>query len=131
MLENWNKPQKPEDAEIEERLKSAREKLARQQMLIKEHGLPVLVLLEGWGTAGKGSILGKVIRNIDPRFFKVATMDVPTEEEKRKPFLYRYFVKIPEKGKFMFLDSGWMDEITQECLNGHLSERIIRRKLRA
>ncbi len=129
MLENWNKPQKPENAELEERLKMAREKLARQQMLIKEHGLPVLVLLEGWGTAGKGSILGKVIRNIDPRFFKVATMDVPTEEEKRKPFLYRYFVKIPEKGKFMFLDSGWMDEITQECLNGHLSEKDYKKKI--
>ena len=51
---------------------------------IKEHGLPVLVLFEGWGTAGKGSVLGKVIKNIDPRFFKVATMDEPTEEERRK-----------------------------------------------
>ena len=63
MLENWNKPQKPDDAELEERLKVAREKLAGQQMKIKEHGLPVLVLFEGWGTAGKGSVLGKVIRN--------------------------------------------------------------------
>ena len=129
MLENWNKPQKPDDAELEERLKVAREKLAGQQMKIKEHGLPVLVLFEGWGTAGKGSVLGKVIRNIDPRFFKVATMDVPTEEEKRKPFLYRHFVKIPEKGKFMFLDSGWMDEIVQECLNEKLNENDYKKKI--
>lgn len=55
------------------------------------------MLFEGWGTAGKGSVLGKVIKNIDPRFFKVATMDEPTEEEKTWPFLYRYFVKIPAK----------------------------------
>ena len=129
MLENWNKPQRPDDEEIEARLKVAREKLSGQQMKIKEHGLPVLVLFEGWGTAGKGSVLGKVIRNIDPRFFKVATMDVPTEEEKRKPFLYRHFVKIPEKGKFMFLDSGWMDEITQECLNGTLEENEYKKKI--
>lgn len=129
MLENWNKPQRPDDEEIEARLKVAREKLSGQQMKIKEHGLPVLVLFEGWGTAGKGSVLGKVIRNIDPRFFKVATMDVPTEEEKRKPFLYRHFVKIPEKGKFMFLDSGWMDEITQECLNGTLEEKEYKKKI--
>ena len=100
MLENWIKPQKPDDDEIEARLAAARMKLSALQMQIKEHGLPVLVLFEGWGTAGKGSVLGKVIKNIDPRFFKVATMDAPTEEEKRKPFLYRYFVKIPEKGKF-------------------------------
>ena len=111
MLENWNKPHRPEKEELEERLKAANEKLFCQQMMIKERSLPVLVLFEGWGTAGKGSVLGKVIRNIDPRFFKVAAMDVPTQEEQRKPFLYRYFVKIPEAGKFMFLDSGWMDEV--------------------
>lgn len=129
MLENWSKPQRPDDAELEERIKTAREKLSAQQMRIKEHGLPVLVLFEGWGTAGKGSVLSKVIRNIDPRFFKVATMDVPMEEEMRKPFLYRYFVKIPEKGKFMFLDSGWMDEITQDCLNGKLTEKDYKKKI--
>ena len=117
MLENWNKPQIPEDDELEERLHTARAKLSSLAMQIKEHGLPVLVLFEGWGTAGKGSVLGKVIKNIDPRFFKVATMDEPTEEEKRKPFLYRYFVKIPEKGKFEFLDSGWMYEIVNDCLH--------------
>ena len=129
MLENWNKPQRPDDAELEERLSNARAKLAVQQMKIKEHGLPVLVLFEGWGTAGKGSVLGKVIKNIDPRFFKVATMDVPTEEEKRKPFLYRHFVKIPQKGKFQFLDSGWMDEIVKECLSDELDEKEYKKKI--
>ena len=34
----------------------------------------VLVLMEGWGTAGKGSVIGQVIQNIDPRFFKVESM---------------------------------------------------------
>ena len=92
----------------------------------EDQGLPVLVLFEGWGTAGKGSVLGKVIKNIDPRFFKVATMDAPTEEERRKPFLYRYFVKIPEKGKFEFLDSGWMDEIVNDCLHGKMGEKEYR-----
>lgn len=129
MLENWNRPQRPEEAELEERLKAANEKLAGQQMMIKERDLPVLVLFEGWGTAGKGSVLGKVIRNIDPRFFKVAAMDVPTQEERRKPFLYRHFVKIPEAGKFMFLDSGWMDEVTGECLDGTLKEKDYKKKV--
>lgn len=129
MLENWSKPQRPDETELEERLKAANEKLSSQQMLIKERGLPVLVLFEGWGTAGKGSVLGKVIRNIDPRFFKVAAMDVPTQEERRKPFLYRHFVKIPEAGKFMFLDSGWMDEVTAECLEGTLKEKDYKKKI--
>ena len=91
MLKNWSKLEKPESEELDARLEAAKEKLNVLQMQIKDRKLPVLVLFEGWGTAGKGSTLGKIITNIDPRFFKVATMDIPTEEERRKPFLYRYF----------------------------------------
>lgn len=129
MLKNWNRPQQPEKEELEERLEAARAKLNVLQMRIKEHKLPVFAVFEGWGTAGKGSVLGKVIRNIDPRFFKVAAMDSPTEEEKRKPFLYRYFVKIPEAGKFMFLDSAWMDEVTTGCLREGWKEKKYKERI--
>ena len=47
----------------------------------------------------------------------------PTEEERRKPFLYRFFEKIPEAGKFTFLDSGWMDQIMKERLDGRLDDK--------
>ncbi|MCM1105354.1 MAG: polyphosphate:AMP phosphotransferase [Blautia sp.] len=129
MLTDWNKPQIPEREELEARLAAARTKLAACQTQLKEKKLPVLVLMEGWGAAGKGSVLGKVIRNIDPRFFKVATMDIPTPEEKRKPFLYRYFVKIPEAGKYMFLDGGWMDEITADRLSGTIDEEEYKKRI--
>ena len=96
MLKNLYRMEKPEDEELQTRLEEAKNRLAAQQMLIKEHKLPVLVLFEGWGAAGKGSTIGKIIRSIDPRFFKVATMAAPTQEQLRRPFLYKYFEKIPE-----------------------------------
>ena len=123
MLKQWIPAAKPDKEELDKRLDAAQEELLRLQMQIKEHKLPVLVLIEGWGAAGKGSTIGGIIKNIDPRFFKVASMSAPTEEEKRKPFLYRYFVKIPEAGKFEFLDSGWMDEVTKGRLRGELSDK--------
>ena len=57
-------------------------------------------------------------------------MDEPTEEEARKPFLYRHFVKIPEAGKFVFMDSGWMSEVTREKLRGELSEQEYKKENR-
>ena len=129
MLKDWNRLEQPSKEEMEQRLKKARARLEQQQILMKEKKLPVLVLLEGWGAAGKGSVLGKIIKNIDPRFFKVAVMDEPTEEEARKPFLYRHFVKIPEAGKFVFMDSGWMSEVTREKLRGELSEQEYKKKI--
>lgn len=118
MLKDWEKPERPSDEEIEERLAKAREVLATKQTAMKEQKLPVLVVLDGWGTAGKGSVLGRIIRNIDPRFFQVETMDRKTDDEKRKPFLYRYFIRIPEAGKYKFLDGSWMDEAVGEYIHG-------------
>ena len=124
MLKNWARPEKPEGEELKQRLKAAEEKLSQQQMKLKEKRLPVLVLIEGWGAAGKGSAIGQIIKNIDPRFFKVFSMpSTPTEEERRRLFLYRFFEKIPEAGKFTFLDSGWMDQIMKERLDGKLDDK--------
>ena len=60
MLQEWKAMEKPEEEEIRVRLAAAKEKLAKQQLLIKEQKIPVLVLMEGWGTAGKGSVIGQV-----------------------------------------------------------------------
>ena len=64
-----------------------------------------------------------MIQNIDPRFFRAATLEKMREEEKRKPFLSRYFAQIPEAGKFVFLDSGWMEEVTGLRLRGKLEKK--------
>mgnify|MGYP002925020939 CR=1 FL=1 len=74
MLKQWIPAAKPDKEELDKRLDVAQEELLRLQMQIKEHKLPVLVLIEGWGAAGKGSTIGGIIKNIDPRFFKVASM---------------------------------------------------------
>ena len=48
MLKEWEKSEKPSEGEIKARLEAVKEKLARQQLLIKEKKVPVLVVLEGW-----------------------------------------------------------------------------------
>ncbi len=123
MLKKWVPAEKPEEQELKERLKEAEKKLEKYQIQVKEHRLPVIVVVEGWGAAGKGSAIGKIIRNIDPRFFRVAAMEEATEDEKRRPFLYRYVARIPQEGKFEFLDSAWMDEIVRQRLEGELSDK--------
>ena len=129
MLTTWTPAHMPEKEEIKERLQTARSQLYDFQMKIKEHKIPVIVLFEGWGASGKGSTIGKVIKNIDPRFFKVATMSTPTAEDLRYPFLYRYFRQIPEAGKFTFLDSGWMEQTCRESLEGSLAGEEYTRRI--
>lgn len=63
MLKQWIPAAKPDKEELDKRLDVAQEELLRLQMQIKEHKLPVLVLIEGWGAAGKGSTIGGIIKN--------------------------------------------------------------------
>ncbi len=129
MIKNTNAMLRPREAELKERLEKAHRSLFAQQMLIKEKQLPVLVLFEGWGAAGKGTVLGRVIRNLDPRFFTAVSMQDPTEDEKRKPFLCRYFTQIPEGGRFLFMDSGWMSEITHDVLKDRIDKQTYRERV--
>ena len=90
MLKDFVRAERPDDAQLAQEVKQAREKLGVYQTQIKEAKLPVMVIFEGWGAAGKGSVIGRVIGSIDPRFFAVKTMATPTDEEMRYPFLHRY-----------------------------------------
>ena len=129
MLKSWTPGEMPDREEMKRQLEKTKSSLYDLQMKIKEHKLPVLVLFEGWSAAGKGIMIGKVIKNIDPRFFKVATMSSPTEEELRRPFLYRYMKQIPEEGKFTFLDSGWMEQTVMDVLSGDLEGDLYEKRI--
>ncbi len=120
MLADFEMGKTTDKAQLKQRIKACEEKIVLQQQKMRTAKLPVLVLIEGWGAAGKGSVLGEVINTIDPRFFKVWASAVPTEEERRKPFLWKYFIKTPEQGKFAFFDSGWVGQTVREQLDGKL-----------
>lgn len=130
MLKNWIFGADQRDTHAcRKLLKERREALARPAAAIKEAKLPIIVLVEGWGAAGKGSVIHSLIRELDPRFFKVRSVGMPTEEERRWPFLKRHFETIPEEGKILFLDSGWMDETVRERMRRDLSDQEYARRL--
>lgn len=122
MLENAYLNEKPEKDILKARLKEQEDVLYYSLQKLKEKKIPVVVVVEGWGTAGKGTLIGNVINNIDPRFYNVATFDMPTDLEKRKPFLCRYFEALPEAGKFRFYNTSWMNEVVIDRLKGDLSD---------
>ena len=83
-----------------------RDIMVNSQQTLREANLPVIVLVEGWDSAGKGNLINELISEMDPRFFSVATFSHVPESEERYPFLKKYFDVLPENGKFLFLDTG-------------------------
>jgi polyphosphate:AMP phosphotransferase len=129
MLVDFVPAAQPETEAVKERRDAEQEKLAGNQLKIKEARLPIMVIFEGWGAAGKGSVIGKVIRNIDPRFFKVKNFAAPTADEKRYPFLYRYLLEIPEAGKFTFFDTYWLEEVANGVLSGEIGGKEYKQRI--
>ena len=131
MLKDFERS-KPEDKDsLSKEIKALREKMIGRLQLMRERKLPVLVLLEGWAAAGKGSLIKELISEIDPRFYNVSSPAVVPENESRYPFLYPYACAIPENGKIMFLDSGWMESIVRKFVRREITREEYKRRIRA
>ncbi len=123
MLKEFEKQAKKFVPPSEEQITACREKLSSLQLQLKAHKLPVVVMMEGWGAAGKGSLIGKVIRDLDPRFYTVNTKSSTPQEEDRYPFLWRHFSRIPEAGKLAFFDTGWMQDTVRAMERDELKKK--------
>ncbi len=131
MLKNFERS-KPEDKDsLNSEIKTLREKMISRLQLMRERKLPVLVLLEGWAAAGKGSLIKELISEIDPRFYNVVSPAVVSENESRYPFLYPYACAIPENGKIMFLDSGWMENVVRKYIRREITREEYKHRIRA
>ena len=121
----------PEDKKaLSKQIKELREKLLGQQQKLRDAKLPVIVLIEGWAAAGKGSLIKELISEIDPRFYSVVSPAIIPEILTRYPFLHPYMEAIPENGKITFLDSGWMDCAVQKFLRHEITKAEYRHRIR-
>ena len=110
-------------------IRRLREMLVNRQQTVREAKLPVIVLLEGWACAGKGGLINELICEMDPRFYSVATFDRTPEGEERYPFLKKFFDVLPENGKFLFMDTGWMEDTVGKYLRREISKEEYQRRV--
>jgi len=131
MLEKYERPKQEEKSSLKAEIKQLRARLIEQQQLVRDSKLPILVLVEGWAAAGKGSLINELISEIDPRFYNVTSPQVLPEAQERYPFLYQYAAAIPENGKIMFYDSGWMEGAVRKYLHRDITSSQYKKRIRA
>lgn len=128
MLENAikNKNKSFDNRDLAKKLEQS---LSELQLNLKEKKLPVIILIEGWGASGKGSMIADMIKMLDPRFFKVHTTIGASETEKRYPLMKRFWTNIPEYGLISIMDRSWYQElaiakIEEDISNDEYNNRI-------
>lgn len=93
--------------EFKKRMGELEPQIALLQRQLKSKGIPVMIVFEGFGAAGKGTQINRLIQMLDPRGFTVHSIDAETKEERFHPFLWRFWNKTPEKGRIAVFDRSW------------------------
>jgi polyphosphate:AMP phosphotransferase len=98
-----------------------RDKLRALQRQTYDAKIPVAVVFEGWDAAGKGETVSKLVERLDPRGVKVHPISAPLEEERLRPFLWRFWTKVPGRGEMAVFDRSWYGRVLVERV-----EKLIR-----
>jgi AMP-polyphosphate phosphotransferase len=125
MLETLDLAQKLSKSQYSPLIPGLRAQLRDLQQSIHEAGIPVVILFEGWEAAGKGDSIATLVYPMDPRGFKVYSTQAPTQEELFRPYLWRFWTKLPARGKFALLDRGWYRRMLEERVDGEIDRQGI------
>jgi AMP-polyphosphate phosphotransferase len=82
-------------------------KIGELQRRAREMEIPVIVVFEGWGAAGKGTQINNLMLALDPRGFNVNLTRAASEEEYMRPFLWRFWLRLPAAGRIAIFDRSW------------------------
>lgn len=107
MLEKIDLSKTLDKKEYKKRMDELEPKLSLLQRELRTLGVPVMIVFEGFGAAGKGVQINKLIQPMDPRGFTVYSIKGETKEEELHPFLWRFWNKTPEKGRIAIFDRSW------------------------
>ena len=107
MLEKIDLNQSMDTAAYRSGLKVLGKRLAELQHPVKDLGIPVLIVFEGWSASGKGTLISRILYPLDPRYFNVHIMGKVPEEWYMRPFLWPYWTRVPSKGRISIFDKSW------------------------
>ena len=75
------------------------ELLAAQYELVQRKSFRLVILIAGVDGAGKGETLNLLNEWMDPRHIHTHAFDSPSDEERERPFMWRYWRALPPKGR--------------------------------
>ena len=115
MLKGIDASQKLNKSDYKEEMNSLGMRLSEMQRTCREENIPITVIFEGWSAAGKGTCISSLISYLDPRGFEVFTIQKASEDERLRPYMWRFWQRMPAKGRIHIFDRSWY----QSIMRGH------------
>ncbi len=87
------------------------------------HGRSAIIAFEGWDASGKGGAIQRLTSSWDPRYYEVWPIAAPTEQERVRHFLWRFWKRLPGAGEINVFDRTWYGRVLVERVEGYCTER--------
>lgn len=100
--------------EYEARLPEVRAALVRMQLELKSARFPVVLVIAGVEASGKGDVVNILNGWLDPRGFETFAFHEPTDEERDRPAMWRYWRTLPPDGRMAIYSGGWHTDAINE-----------------
>jgi AMP-polyphosphate phosphotransferase len=98
----------------EARLHDVRAALIRMQVELKSSKFPVILVVGGVEASGKGDVINILNGWLDPRGFETFAFHEPTDEERDRPAMWRYWRTLPPNGRMAIYAGGWHADALHE-----------------
>jgi polyphosphate:AMP phosphotransferase len=92
------------------------------QRKAQNHGHSVILVFEGWDAAGKGGAIRRVTSALDPRAYQVVPIAAPTDEERARHYLWRFWRHLSRAGCVTIFDRSWYGRVLVERVDGLATE---------
>jgi polyphosphate:AMP phosphotransferase len=99
-------------------LQNLQERLTEATTAKSFRGKGLVLVFEGNDAAGKGGAIRRVREALDPRRFRVHGVSAPTDEERARPYLWRFWRNIPRRGDVAIFDRSWYGRVLVERVEG-------------
>jgi polyphosphate kinase 2 (PPK2 family) len=118
MLENINLKKKLARDDFKRLLPDLQVRLYDLEKACWDNGVPSVVIFEGWDAAGKGTTITALTQRLDPRGFKLYPITTPRTYEKQRPWLWRFWLRVPDRGEMVIFDHSWYGRVLEERVEG-------------
>jgi polyphosphate:AMP phosphotransferase len=94
-----------------------------QAKLVLDKKTPVLILISGEDGAGKRETIHVLYEWMDPRYLSTLAFDAPSDEERERPPMWRYWRSLPPKGRIGVFAGSWYSDPIRLRIEGEISQQ--------
>lgn len=107
-----------EKPDYRKRLRKAQYELLEQTQRKPFRDRALVVVFEGHDAAGKGGAIRRIATTLDPRQYRIHSVAAPNDEERARPYLWRFWRSVPRQGHIAIFDRSWYGRVLVERVEG-------------